>query len=66
MILNRSGKPFYAEDMHFYAFWTVVILFRENMDSGEIKIDFKPFPSYDIVEMTIGSFHGFGKKPISS
>ena len=33
-----------------------------NFKNRFCKIDSEPFPSYNMLEMTMGSFHGFGKK----
>ena len=63
VIPNTFGRLFYFGNIHFghATFISGTARFEKQL---LLTIDYKPSQSYNILEMTIGSFDGFGKKTI--
>ena len=68
LILHRSGKPFYAGTLYFGNFLTISTCLQKNGIRKQtlFKIDSRQTPPYNILELTVGSRHGFGKTQILS
>ena len=68
MLFNTFARPDLYGNLDFGNVVTIFILFRENLIWKKTNFQdcFQTTPIYNAFEITIGSFHGFGKKSLWS